>query len=89
MSKRTFLRITTDLALLLCVLEGWWIPAIVIGVLGLWYFSFYVFDFLVAGILFDSLFGIVSKLAWVSYAGTILSLMLAELVQTVKKLVRK
>lgn len=66
------LRIILVVLMLVSVFCGWWIPALIFGLIGCWLFDFFI-EIIIAGVLFDSLFGYSDYFGIWGYAGTIIA----------------
>jgi hypothetical protein len=86
--NRTFIRIILDILIFLSVLQGWWLFVLLFGVVGAWKYSFFI-EFVIAGIVFDSLFGLVPERGVGSYLATILSLILTIAIGGLGNVIRK
>ena len=75
MKSKVITRIIIDLLLAVSVLQGWWFIALLLGIIGLWMFPYYI-ELIIAGIVYDSLFGMIPKMGWKEYIGTILSVVI-------------
>lgn len=77
-------RLICDLLILISVMNGWWPVAVIIGLVGNWYFSYFI-EIIIAGIIFDSLFGYDQYLGLAGYYGTIISITAFIIVSGSKK----
>ncbi|MEK7646488.1 MAG: hypothetical protein AAB381_02230 [Patescibacteria group bacterium] len=66
----TFVRIIFGLLLGVSVLNGWWLVALPLCALGVWFFPLYI-ECIIAGIVFDALFGLTPGIGLWAYVGTI------------------
>jgi hypothetical protein len=87
MNKTLSFRIIIDIILAISILNGWWLLGIIFGLIGAGYYG-YFFEFILAGIAYDALFGLVPEMGWRGYAGTIVSVVLFLLLLGAKKIVR-
>ena len=69
-------RIIIDFIIFVFVLEGWWYAILPLGIVALWSFPFYI-EFLLFGIIYDSLFGFTFAIGWFGYTGTIVTLLIS------------
>lgn len=81
-------RIILDLTLVLSVLNGWWFIGIPLMMVGLFYFPYFA-EAIIAGIAYDSLFGLIHGMGWRGYVGIIISILLTIGVFLMKSVVRK
>jgi hypothetical protein len=88
MKHKLFVRIIIDIVLVFLVIQGWWFVALPIGLIGGWFFPFYA-EILLAGIAYDSLFGMVPGMGFSGYLGTIVSIVVLLIVSGSKSLVRR
>jgi hypothetical protein len=87
MKENTIYRIILDLLIFLCVTQGWWFVFLPLGILGVWYFPYFI-EIVVAGVIFDSLFGFIPDLNIIGYANTIISSFLLLFISGVRRIVR-
>lgn len=87
-SNHVWIRIFVDLLMVISVLEGWWFVALPLGLVCAWLFSFYI-EILVAGIVYDSLFGLVPEMGLKGYLGTIVAAVIIVITSGLKRVVRK
>lgn len=71
-----------------CVLNGWWYIALVLAIFSAWSFEYFV-EAIIAGIMFDSLFGYLKPIGITGYYGTIFSLSIFVTVELLKKFLRR
>lgn len=74
--------------MILATIHGWWFIALPIALIGLLRYRWYA-ECLIAGIAYDSLFGLVASEGVSSYAGTILAVTLFTVMSLLKKIMRK
>jgi hypothetical protein len=84
---KTILRIILDILLIIAVVNGWWLVAIILVLVGAWFFKLFI-EVIIAGIAYDALFGMVSGMGWRGYVGTIIAIVLLLIIRFFKKLVR-
>ncbi|MDD5165632.1 MAG: hypothetical protein PHG25_03840 [Candidatus Pacebacteria bacterium] len=87
MNRSVIFRILLDIALFICVIHGWWfiaLPIVFIGVLRL----YFVVEIIVAGIMYDALFGMVVPAGIWGYAGIITAAVILIILRLLKKVVR-
>ena len=70
MKHHPALRITLDVILFLLVIFGWWFVAIPVAAIGAWVFPSYA-EIVIAGFLYDALFGMNRGMGIMGYAFTI------------------
>lgn len=87
MSNSLRLRIGIDIALLLSLLAGWWFVALPLVVVGIWLYPFFI-EGIIAGSIFDALYGFVPGVGLWAYSGTIGSVLVFGLGTFLKKKVR-
>lgn len=66
------MRITLDVIVFIAVIFGWWFVFIPLAIIGTWVFPRYA-EIVIAGFLYDSLFGIGRSLGLFGYAFTIVT----------------
>lgn len=81
-------RTLVDLLLLVSVLNGWWIVAVVIGLIATWTFNYFI-EIIIAGIIFDSIFGYTATLGLWGYIGTITSILIFIVISWSKNVLRR
>lgn len=86
---RSTTRILFDLFLAFFILEGWWFLAMPLALFGVWIFRYYYVEMILAGLIYDSLFGFLPNGDIYSYAGTILAIMLSIIAAYTKRVVRR
>jgi len=84
MNKNTIKRLICDLLILISVMNGWWPIAIVVGLFGNWFFLYFI-EIIIAGVIFDSLFGYNQYLGVVGYYGTIITVVIFIIISGLKK----
>jgi hypothetical protein len=80
-------RIVLDVCIVIAVLNGWWPLAIVLVLIGAWFFRFFV-EIILAGVAYDALFGMGHGMGWRGYEGTIGAVVIFVAVKLAKRLVR-
>jgi hypothetical protein len=88
MSKSLIVRIIVDILIAFCVLQGWWFFALPIAVIAAW-FSPYFIEMIVAGIVYDSLYGSIPTQGIWDYVGTIASVAILAMESGLKRAIRK
>ncbi len=88
MDRPLLFRVLVDLALAVAVMQGWWLVALGISIVGLWSFSYFA-EALIAGFAFDSLFGWVPGYGIWGHIGVIASAILSIASAFFKKSLRK
>ncbi|MFA6295320.1 MAG: hypothetical protein WC666_02760 [Candidatus Paceibacterota bacterium] len=86
--KSTICRIVIDLVVLFCVIHGWWFIALPISLFALWSYSYYI-EIILAGIIYDILFGFIPEVGFLGYIGTVVSVLIFLVVVMAKKVVRR
>ncbi len=81
-------RFILDTILFLAIMQGWWFVAIPVALIGMLRFEWY-FEVLIAGIAYDSLFGLVPGHGVLSYIGILFSLGMFLIMILLKKVMRK
>jgi hypothetical protein len=81
------LHIILSVILFVLVIKGVWIPAALLALFLLWKYHA-VITVLVAGILYDALFGMFPAQTWYGYVGTISALVFVIVFYSIKKVVR-
>lgn len=81
-------RILSDLIMIFCVLNGWWYIALVVAIFSAWSFD-YFFEVIIAGMIFDSLFGYLESIKLAGYYGTIISLSIFIMIELLKRFLRR
>lgn len=87
MRKDILIRIILDLLILVSVVEGFWFVALPLAVIGCWNFSYFI-EMLLAGMIYDALFGLIPETSFASYYGSIFSLVIFLIIIQLKKVVR-
>ena len=85
---KTILRIIVDILVFASVVYGWWFVFVPLSVFGLATFPRY-FEIIVAGIMYDSLFGFAPGLGVRGYLGTAISIFLFVISSLTKRMIRK
>ena len=85
---RIRIRIIIGLVLAVCVLQAWWLAALVIGLIGTWFFRDYL-ELVVAGIAYDALYGDTIGSGWTSHLGLFVSIIGLLITVGLKKVVRR
>ncbi len=88
MNKKILPRIIIDLILFLSVLNGWWFVALPLGLIGAYMYAHFV-EIIIAGIIYDSLFGYIPGMGNRAYIGTIVAVVIYGTLSGLKKVVRK
>lgn len=85
--QKIIIRLCIDIAIAFAVLNGWWFVAIPLSFVGIWLFPFFI-EILVAGLVYDSLFGFVPEMGLWGYAGTLTSVLFFSVITLVKGSIR-
>ena len=80
-------RIVLDILLIISVIQGWWYFALLLGIIGVWNFGFFI-EIIIAGFLYDSLFGPIKQINLNGSVGLIAAAVLFIVLVIAKKLVR-
>lgn len=83
-----FFRLIINVLLFVSIINGWWFFAVTFVFLGFRFQSFYI-EGLLAGIFFDSLFGMIPSLYLWGYIGTITAVIIWIFVRILKKITRR
>ncbi|MES2216380.1 MAG: hypothetical protein V4481_03720 [Patescibacteria group bacterium] len=84
---RIITRIIIDIAILLCLIHGWGFVALPLGIVGALVFPFYI-ELILAGVMYDALFGFTAGQGFAGYLGTIISTVFIFIVIIIKKIMR-
>ena len=88
MKTNAYIRIFLDILVFAFIINAWWFIALPIALVCAWFFSYYL-ELIIAGIAYDSLFGMVGIMGIWGYGGTIISLTLFLVVVFLKKVMRR
>ncbi|MFA6315698.1 MAG: hypothetical protein WC648_05025 [Candidatus Paceibacterota bacterium] len=88
MTTSPIFRIVLNLLLGFCVIMGWWYFAIIIIVIGSISWAYY-WEMILAGIVYDALFGMVPEMGVWGYIGTIVSIVLFLIISLLHSMLRK
>ena len=88
MHAKYIIRIINSLLLFFVTINSWWFIALLIGIVGTWYFPYYL-EFAAAGIAYDALFGMIPGMGVSSYLGTSVSILFFILILGMKSVLRK
>jgi len=80
-------RIILYLLIAYSILNGWWLLALPLFIIGIWKFSFKI-EILIAGVVYDALFGMIPGIGLHGYIGTITAILILIVLSFFKKLVR-
>jgi hypothetical protein len=80
-------RIAVDVILFASILNGWWFIAMPLVILVGWFFPFFI-ELLIAGVMYDALFGFTPSLGIAAYQGTISAAILFIALFILKKVMR-
>ena len=81
-------RIIIDFIILLAIFNGWWFCIIPLGLIGLWFFPYFV-EIVLAGIAYDALYNLIPGMGMRALVGTIISLTMLLIIGGLKKVLRK
>ncbi len=87
MSKKTVVRIIIDFVIFLAVIQGWWFVALPIGLAAVLNLPYYA-EIVIAGIFYDSLFGLMPGSGIDGYLASIVTLTAYIILTGLKKVVR-
>ena len=88
MNKRLTIRILADLCLAFSIINGWWFVALVIAIPAVWFEPFFV-EMIVAGVAYDSLFGMVRTMGLKGYIASIIAVALYVIISFLKRTFRR
>ena len=84
---RLIKRILWDFAILVCLVQGWWYAAIIIAMICAWNHKLYL-EIIIAGLIYDSLYGPVAVNSISSYIGLTLGIALFIMISIMKRVIR-
>lgn len=87
MKKQLIFRILLDFLIIVSILHAWWFIALPLAIFGVWKFPYFI-EIILAGIIYDSLFGFVSGMGVLGYVGTVVSIIVFGIVVLLRKVVR-
>ena len=82
------LRIATDIILAVALIQGWWLVAVLAALFGSWYFHLYI-EVILAGLVYDSLFGMVPGMGVKGYIATIAAVAIFLAAHILRRVVRR
>ena len=88
MNKTLSFRIILDVLIAVSLLNGWWFFALLLSIAGCYFFSYFV-EGIVAGVIYDSLFGFVAGMGVRAFAGTIIMVVVTCSIAGLKTVLRK
>jgi hypothetical protein len=88
MNGKIIFRIILDILIILCVIQGWWFVALPLALIGVWKCGTFI-EIIIAGIMYDSLFGFVKGTGLWAYAGTGASVIIFAIAAFLKGTIRK
>jgi len=80
-------RIILYLLIAFSILNGWWLLALPLIIIGVWKFAFRI-EILIAGVVYDALFGMIPGTGLHGYMGTITAIIILIILSIFKKLLR-
>jgi hypothetical protein len=80
-------RIILSIIIAIAILNGWWFIAVPVLIFGTWLFSFSL-EWIVAGVIYDALFGMAPGMGLWGYAGTITAVCAFIASRLLKKMLR-
>ena len=88
MSKYIVLRVCVDILIAVCILQSWWLMALAIAIIATWIFPYFV-EIIIAGFVFDALFGMVPSMKGWGYLSTIEAVVIFAAIQYIRSRVRR
>jgi len=85
---KTSSRIIIDILIICLLIPGYWFLALPLAIISAWYFPYFV-EVIIAGIVYDALFGFIPGMGAWQYAGTIGSVIIFLIMFLSKKVVRR
>lgn len=83
-----FKRVIFDVVILMFVIFGWWHIALVLSIVGLFYFERY-FEIIAFGIIYDALFRMIPTTGLSGYLGTAITIVVYSIYSLIKGVIRK
>ncbi len=80
-------RLIFDIVIFIAVINGWWLPALFLAIVGFWIFPYYV-ELIITGIAYDALFGMVPSNGFLDYAGSTITIVFTVVLVFLKRVVR-
>lgn len=87
MILRFIRRIIFALAILACLVQGWWYAALIIAILAAWNHKMYV-ELIIGGLIYDSMYGPVSMNNLTTHIGLTMCAVLFVLIGIMKRVIR-
>ena len=87
MNHSFIIRICLYIAIIGAIINGWWFIALPLLLIGVWRLSFRI-EIIIAGIMYDALFGMVHGMGWWGYIGTIVSVIIVSVILIFEKMIR-
>lgn len=87
MNRSIITRIVIDILIFFFIINGWWFIAVPLIGIGAWKFSF-IPEIVIAGVMYDALFGMTSSYGVWGYVGTIVAAVIICIAQVIKKMIR-
>jgi hypothetical protein len=88
MNKILVQRIICDILIFILILNGWWFIALPIALFAAWSFSYYI-EIILAGFIYDALFGFSDTAELLGYYGTILTFICLGVIAILKSVLRR
>ncbi|KND49889.1 MAG: hypothetical protein AB197_00050 [Parcubacteria bacterium C7867-002] len=85
--QKILLRLIIDIGIAYAVLNGWWFIVLPLSFVGIWIFPFFI-EIVIAGLIYDSLFGFVPEMGLWGYVGTLVSILFLSVITWVKGSIR-
>ena len=82
-----FIKIIVYAVIFFSLLNGWWFVALPLLLFGAWQLNFSI-ELLIAGVMYDALFGMIKGTGMWGYSGTILAVFILIIVRILKKVMR-
>lgn len=87
MSENIYIRIIIYILIMISIFNGWWFTAFPLLIVGTWIYSFGI-EWLIAGVAYDSLFGMFDGSGWYGYIGTITGVFFIVISRLLGKMLR-
>lgn len=88
MNNNVLARIGFDIVVAILIVHGWWFIALPLAIVAVWKFSLFI-ELLIAGVVYDALFGFVPGMGIAAYVGTLTAVIVFGGMSVLKKIVRK
>lgn len=84
---KIILRIVLDIGIVIAVFNGWWFIVLPLSFVGIWLLPFFI-EIVIAGLIYDSLFGFVPEMGIWGYVGTLTSIFFLFIIALIKGNIR-